>query len=344
MNQDFYQTPEGESPFTRVKNAAYYRSQARTSLKPYWGIAIIVTLLAMLLGGVSEGFSFNFSFDFSNAEAEIEESIPLTEEQAQKVLEYLEKGDYQSIINAITDRVPALSTLFPILLFFVILATVFSIAFSLFVSSPVKLGYQRFQLELIDNNTTGIQVQTLFRFFKESYFKSIGLNILHGLILFATSLPLLIFTVIGVINFFTSIAVLITTAETIAALDVALSALGMAGLILLGAIITTVIRIPITYMYAYAHMIMAEYPTIGVIDALRNSRNLMRGNKWKLFCLEISFIGWIILSAFTCGIGMIVLQPYMEAAKAAFYHDISNRDTAKEVEFPSLNPDDYIAQ
>ena len=41
------------------------------------------------------------------------------------------------------------------------------------------------------------------------------------------------------------------------------------------------------------------------------------------------------------GIGMIFLMPYIYAARMAFYDDISNRHSAKEVEFPSLNPDDY---
>ena len=69
---------------------------------------------------------------------------------------------------------------------------------------------------------------------------------------------------------------------------------------------------------------------------------MMRGNKWKLFCLDISFIGWGLLAVYcTCGIGMIFLMPYIYAARMAFYDDISNRQSAKEVEFPSLNPDDY---
>ena len=343
MNQDFYQnTPEGESPFTPIKNASYYRREARTALKNRWGIAIIVTLLAMLLGGISEGFSFNL--DFSGPQTESEEVFVMTEEQAEKVVEYLKNADYEALLDAISERIPTFPMLLSILFFVAVFSIIFSIAFALFVSSPIKLGYQRFQLELIDNNGPAIQVQTLFRYFKECYFKSIGLNVLHGLIMFVTMIPMIVFTILGFSNFYASLIGLLSSGETVAMIDLALSALGMVGLILLGAIITMVIHIPITYMYTYAHMIMAEYPTIGVIDALRNSRNLMRGNKWKLFCLEISFIGWIILCAFTCGIGFIVLQPYMEAAKAAFYHDISNRAAAKETEFPSLDPDGYIAQ
>ena len=49
----------------------------------------------------------------------------------------------------------------------------------------------------------------------------------------------------------------------------------------------------------------------------------MEGNRWRLFCLEISFIGWAILSALTLGIGNLWLRPYTESATAAFYREIS---------------------
>ena len=91
-------------------------------------------------------------------------------------------------------------------------------------------------------------------------------------------------------------------------------------------------------------LILAEYPEISAIDALRNSASLMRGNKWRLFCLQISFIGWVLLAGCcTCGIGVMFLTPYMSAANAAFYDDIANRAAARETEFPSLDPNDYIA-
>ena len=98
----------------------------------------------------------------------------------------------------------------------------------------------------------------------------------------------------------------------------------------------------VLYRFYFCYMIMAEYPEIGVMDALRNSANLMRGNKWRLFCLHFSFIGWNLLAGLTCGIGAYFLEPYKQAAYAAFYNEIANRQAAQDVEFPSLNPDDYV--
>jgi hypothetical protein len=45
----------------------------------------------------------------------------------------------------------------------------------------------------------------------------------------------------------------------------------------------------------------------------------MYGNKWKLFCLELSFIGWFILGLLTAGIGMLWVMPYITTATAGFY-------------------------
>jgi uncharacterized membrane protein len=53
---------------------------------------------------------------------------------------------------------------------------------------------------------------------------------------------------------------------------------------------------------------------------------MMHGNKWRLFCLELSFIGWGILCLLTCGIGFLWLSPYMFQAEAAMYHEISGRE------------------
>ena len=50
---------------------------------------------------------------------------------------------------------------------------------------------------------------------------------------------------------------------------------------------------------------------------------MMRGHKWRLFCLQISFIGWAILAGLTCGIGVLWLTPYTEASTAIFYLELA---------------------
>lgn len=48
----------------------------------------------------------------------------------------------------------------------------------------------------------------------------------------------------------------------------------------------------------------------------------MKGKRWKLFVLDLSFIGWIILSIITLEIGFILLMPYWQTARAHFYNDL----------------------
>ena len=61
------------------------------------------------------------------------------------------------------------------------------------------------------------------------------------------------------------------------------------------------------------------------MDAIRESKRLMRGNKWRLFCLQFSFIGWDLLGAMTMGIAYLWVNPYRAAAEMAFYMDVTGR-------------------
>jgi len=73
--------------------------------------------------------------------------------------------------------------------------------------------------------------------------------------------------------------------------------------------------------YAMTPFIMAENPHLTAKEAINRSKQQMEGHKWELFCLDLSFIGWALLSALTLGIGSIFLNPYINAAYAAFYRD-----------------------
>ena len=89
------------------------------------------------------------------------------------------------------------------------------------------------------------------------------------------------------------------------------------------------------YSYAMAPYILAENPDMTAREAITASKEMMRGNRWRLFCLGFSFIGWGLLCALTLGIGTLWLRPYEEAAHAAFYRDLSG--TAQ----PTIQEDGY---
>ncbi len=77
------------------------------------------------------------------------------------------------------------------------------------------------------------------------------------------------------------------------------------------------------YSYSMAHYIMLENPNMTATEAIAQSKELMDGNKWRLFCLGFSFIGWGLLCGLTpFGLGYLWLLPYQEASYAAFYREI----------------------
>lgn len=86
-----------------------------------------------------------------------------------------------------------------------------------------------------------------------------------------------------------------------------------------------------SYSYVMVHYVMAEDPSLTAREALRESKEIMRGNRWRLFCLLLSFIGWDILGALTLGIGYLWINPYREAAIAAFYRDITGTDNKDQI-------------
>ena len=105
------------------------------------------------------------------------------------------------------------------------------------------------------------------------------------------------------------------------------------------------------YSYAMTPYIMAEHPGLTANEAITESRRIMDGNKWRLFCLDLSFLGWellctlpmlvgfslvfafthsadtvlvlLILLSILLSAGFFFLRPYEEAAWAIFYRDIT---------------------
>ena len=106
------------------------------------------------------------------------------------------------------------------------------------------------------------------------------------------------------------------------------------------------------YSYAMTPYIMAEHSGLTANEAITESRRIMDGNKWRLFCLDFSFIGWellcalpmyvgyflflhtytgsdalavsiVLLLAVPLSAGFFFVRPYEEAAWAIFYRDIT---------------------
>ena len=80
-----------------------------------------------------------------------------------------------------------------------------------------------------------------------------------------------------------------------------------------------------TYEYEMIPYILADDAEISSKDAFKKAKQMMKGNKWRLFKLNLSFIGWTILCIPTLGIGTFFLIPYINAANAEFYAELKKK-------------------
>lgn len=102
--------------------------------------------------------------------------------------------------------------------------------------------------------------------------------------------------------------------------------------IILWALLLIIPGIIAALRYSMCFYILADHPDIGIMQALNESKRMMRGNKWKLFCLYLSFIGWGILCILTLMIGSLWLTPYIQVTTTAFYEMANGRLRSNRVE------------
>ncbi len=79
-----------------------------------------------------------------------------------------------------------------------------------------------------------------------------------------------------------------------------------------------------SYRYRMAMYIIHDDPEVGIMEAIRKSKQMMVGHKMDLFVLDLSFIGWGLLSVITLGIATLYVGPYVAATQAAFYDSIQH--------------------
>ena len=85
-----------------------------------------------------------------------------------------------------------------------------------------------------------------------------------------------------------------------------------------------------TYEYRMIPYIVAENPDITSSEAFELSKKMMKGNKWKTFVLDLSFIGWHILSGLTLGLlGIFYVNPYLYQTNAALYNTLKDKNVVE---------------
>ncbi len=222
-----------------------YRGIARDKLSGKWWFALLITLVAGILGGSNGGTEIHLN----------------TSALRERLSDFYVHANLPTpaALTTINAASPTIATV--ALFYFVIM---------LIVGSSIQLGHNMFYIDLCNNKNPSFS--TLFSRFS-IFGKAVGQRLYMGLFMFLWSL---LFVIPGIVA---------------------------------------------AYRYALAPYILAQNPHMSAIDAVQESKDLMLGHKWRLFCLDLSFFGWWLLCVLTLGIGLLWLNPYRCAARAAFYLD-----------------------
>ena len=105
-------------------------------------------------------------------------------------------------------------------------------------------------------------------------------------------------------------------------------------------IIVTIYMISKGLLYALSYAILYDNPNMSSKEIVEESARLIKGNRWKYIWLELSFLGWMILSIFTLCIGLLWLSPYMTVSIICFYEALAGKNQNQQVEIPEeeINP------
>ena len=87
------------------------------------------------------------------------------------------------------------------------------------------------------------------------------------------------------------------------------------------------------YEYRMIPFILADNPKVSKKEAFELSRKMMKGNKWKTFVIDISFILWYILSIFTFGLlNILYVNIYKASTETELYNTLKDNNVEKSNE------------
>ena len=288
------------------------RAQARDRLKNRWGIAIFAFVIALALSAVGGMLSFTISEDiaalnwnFNSAETVVYEDVgdytdgASVDDFAYQDEIYMADADHEEYLQDFI--IIALL----VLIFFGVIT--YCTLYNLFAAAPLTTGYMRFNLDLFKTRKE-VSVNRLLYGFKNGYSRSVGACFWVGLI-------------------YVEVAFSFVWIPIVSAVIGGLFPADVAALIFLITVFVCmfgwmIANIKISLEYSMSYYLLADHPEMTGREALKTSKAMMNGHKWRLLRLRLSFLGWIFLSLFTFGIGLIWVGPYMQAADAAFYREL----------------------
>lgn len=270
------------------------RSQALEKLRGNWGRAILVCFIASMITGF-----FSYTANMKN------------------IFDFILNGNYTSELSwkQLGEGTATTSILSNI-----------GMLINLLIGGNISYGIYRFFMNLIREDNP--QIQNLFLGFK--YFgKNFLLQLIIGIFTFMWSIAVYIPAIILM-----TIIIIIGTSGSPMSYNYISSLQWNIGIVMLVVIILlacAAIIYTITARYSMAFLILNDNQKFAVMESIEASKTMMQGHKIRYFLLNISFIGWDILSLITLGIGYLWLRPYKYAARTSFYADLIGNEKSKKL-------------
>jgi hypothetical protein len=180
---------------------------------------------------------------------------------------------------------------------YIIISLIFLVV-NFIISTWIQFGYNIFCMKL-SNRDSSVSYGDLFP--SASFcLKAIGLQLMISLLILLFCLPMIILTIAGLV----------------------IDSL----LLVFLALLTGIPAIIASYSYTQSGLVLIENPSKKVMQCIKESRQMMKGNKLEYFILELSFIPWALLVPFTCMLAGIYVMPYMTITEINFYNYIKPRE------------------
>ena len=316
----------------------------KTLKKNYWTIVIVCFIMAICTGeyglssvSVERNFeSADITSEIQRAE-EIDDSTKIDSEENtedltetyRKALENYINSSANSVVKTqkyvykIVDGIAKLIEKAQAEAVILFIAAVIAFVFVVFVADPLIVGEKRFFIKARRNSKTKVGVITTI--FKKGEWTNIAKTMLIKNIFMFVWVLLIIIGVLIIVspmmlkNYY--ISEYVDGIATMIAVIVGI-ALVIAGIVMFA------IK---SYEYRMIPYLLAENPHFKEKEIFKLTKQMMEGNKWETFVLDLSFILWYFLSIVTLGlVAILYVNPYTEATKVELYAHLRNEAVKKK--------------
>lgn len=306
-------------------NRFFLKRDAKANLRGKYSTAVLVAVIAQLLFRLSNTFTTFFAGLFTPSNLFRWGRFQLESEPA----------EFDELLAHIKDIFNKFIGYPPLSIALILLIIVLSLSYAILVGNVIRIGARRWFLRASHPHYSAPPLGLMFSPFRRGqYVATLSGTLWKSLWLFIWSIPVYLSNIF----FFTPIVLLMiayikTGADSVspALVDRVLDAYGLPEFvyspvffIVLGIfmILFSIVLLIKRYQYRMTDYILADNPFIGTRRALTLSKSMSKGSFWRLFVLDLSFIGWFFLASMCIcipGAAIFLILPYYEATWVEAY-------------------------